>query len=155
MIELTKTTKEDLETLFVFQTNKDGIWMAAFMPEDPFDKEAYMEKWTKIVENPDIRMRTVRIENKIIGSVAHFEMFGETCVAYWIDQEYWGKGYATESLKAFIEDSVIRPLFARVAFDNYGSQKVLLKSGFKEVGRDRGFANARGMEIEEIIYKYD
>jgi hypothetical protein len=28
MLELTKTTVEDLETLFVFQTNKDGIWMA-------------------------------------------------------------------------------------------------------------------------------
>lgn len=155
MLELTKTTKEDLETLFIFQTNKEGIWMAAFMPEDPFDKEAYMKKWTAIVENPDIHMQTLRFENKIIGSVAHFDMFEATHVAYWIDQQHWGKGFATAGLKTFIEGSVTRPLYARVAYDNYGSQRVLEKCGFIAVGKDRGFANARKMEIEEIVYKLE
>lgn len=155
MIVLTKTTVEDLETLFVFQTNKKGIWMAAFTPENPDDKEFYMKKWTGIVQNPDIHMQTIRFENKIIGSVAHFELFGETNVSYWIDQPYWGKGLATESLKMFLRDAVTRPLFARVAYDNYGSQKVLEKCGFKITGTDKGFANARKMEIEEFIYKLE
>jgi RimJ/RimL family protein N-acetyltransferase len=155
MIDLTKTTKEDLESLFVFQTNEEGIWMAAFMPEDPHDKEAYMKKWTAIVENPEIRMQTIRFEDRIIGSVAHFEMMGEIHVAYWIDQPYWGRGLATGSLKAFLAGSVTRPLFARVAYDNYGSQKVLEKCGFKSIGKDKGFANARNMEIEEFIYKFE
>ena len=44
MIKLTKTTPKDLETLFVFQTNKEGIWMAAFTAKDPSDREFYMEK---------------------------------------------------------------------------------------------------------------
>src|SRR5689334_479458 len=101
MLELTKTTKEDLETLFVFQTNKDGIWMAAFMPKDPNDKAAYMEKWIKIIENPDIRMQTLRFKNQIVGSVTHFEMMGETNVSYWIDRQHWGKGFASEGLKKF------------------------------------------------------
>ncbi len=155
MISLTKTTKEDLESLFIFQTNKEGIWMAAFMPEDPFDKEAYMKKWTAIVGNPDIRMQTLRFNGQIIGSMAHFDMFGATHVAYWIDQPFWGKGFATAGLKMFIDGAVTRPLFARVAYDNYGSQKVLEKCGFKSVGKDRGFANARKMEIEEIVYKLE
>ena len=90
MLELTKTTRADLETLFVFQTNKDGIWMAAFTAEDPDDKVFYMEKWSKIVQNPDIRMQTIRFENEIIGSVAHFEIMEETNVSYWIDQSYCG-----------------------------------------------------------------
>jgi ribosomal-protein-alanine N-acetyltransferase len=155
MIELSKTTKEDLESLFLFQTNEEGIWMAAFMPEDPFDKEAYMKKWTAIVENPDIRMRTLRLNNQIIGSVAHFEMFGTTHVAYWIDRPLWGKGFATEALRTFIAGSSVRPLFARVAWDNYGSQKVLEKCGFILIEKDRGFANARKMEIEEFVYKLE
>lgn len=155
MIELTKTTQEDLETLFVFQTNKDGIWMAAFTAEDPSDKEFYMKKWTKIVENPTMRMQTIRFNNKIVGSVIHFDVMEETNISYWIDQPYWGKGLATEGLKAFIKDSIKRPLFARVAYDNYGSQKVLEKCGFKSIGQEKGFANARKMEIKEFVYKFE
>lgn len=155
MIELTKTTLEDLESLFVFQTNKDGIWMAAFTAENPSDKEFYMTKWSKIVENPNIKMQTIRVGNKIVGSIIHFDVVEETNISYWIDQPYWGKGFATEGLNLFIKDSIKRPLFARVAYDNFGSQKVLEKCGFKLIGQDKGFANARNKEIEEFIYKYE
>ena len=155
MIELTKTTQEDLETLFIFQTNIEGIWMAAFTAEDPMDKYAYINKFTKIVENLDIKMETIRYNNKIIGSVALFDFMGETNVTYWIDHEYWGKGLATEGLKAFINGGVKRPLFARVAYDNYGSQRVLEKCGFKSVRQEKGFANARNKELEEFVYKLD
>ena len=41
----------------------------------------------------------------------------------------------------------------RVATDNIGSGKVLEKNGFVLIGSDKGFANARGMEIEEFIFK--
>jgi RimJ/RimL family protein N-acetyltransferase len=152
-IILSKTTKEDLETLFVFQTNPKGIQMAAFTSEDPSDKKAYLEKWSKIVENPEIKMQTIRIENNIVGSVIHFDMMGETNVSYWIDQPFWGQGIASEALKTFVKDSTKRPLYAQVAFDNYGSQKVLEKCGFKVIATEKGFANARQQEIEEFIYK--
>ena len=79
----------------------------------------------------------------------------ETHVSYWIDQQYWGKGLATEGLKMFIEESSKRPLFARVAYDNYGSQRVLEKCGFKSIGEAKGFANARNKEIKEFIYRFE
>jgi ribosomal-protein-alanine N-acetyltransferase len=56
-------------------------------------------------------------------------------------------------LQAFLKIEKARPLFGRVAFDNYGSQKVLDKCGFVKIGTDKGFANARQTEIEEFIYK--
>lgn len=155
MIKLIKTTRDDLETLFAFQTNKDGIWMAAFTAKDPADKEFYMQKWTRFVEDPGISMQTLWLDNKIVGSFIHFDVIEETNVSYWIDQPYWGKGLATEGLKAFIEGSVKRPLFARTAYDNYGSQKVLEKCGFKLIGKGKGFANARNQEIEEFIYQFE
>ena len=155
MIELTKTTREDLETLFVFQTNQEGIQMAAFTSEDQTNKEAYITKWSKIIENPEILMQTIRLNNTIVGSVVHFDFRGETNVSYWIDQPYWGKGLATEGLKAFIQNTTKRPLYGRVAHDNYGSQKVLEKCGFKCIAKERGFANARKMEIEEFVYRFD
>ena len=155
MIELSKTTEADLETLFVFQTDKDGIWMAAFTSEDPNDKEAYMKKWTKIVENPDIRMQTIRLENKIVGSVIHFDVADETNVSYWIDRQFWGKGIATNALREFVKGSSKRPLFARCAFDNYRSQKVLENCGFNSIANEKGFSNARKKEIEEFVYRLD
>lgn len=46
-----------------------------------------------------------------------------------------------------------RPIVGRVAFDNFGSQKVLEKCGFVKIGTDKGFASVRGTEIEEFTYE--
>jgi [ribosomal protein S5]-alanine N-acetyltransferase len=42
----------------------------------------------------------------------------------------WGMGIATKALKAFLMKENTRPIFGRVAFDNFGSQKVLEKCNF-------------------------
>ena len=44
-----------------------------------------------------------------------------------------------------------RPLHARAAADNAGSIRVLEKCGFVVTGSGRGFANARGEEIDEVL----
>ncbi|MGY3201486.1 GNAT family N-acetyltransferase [Streptomyces sp. TE5632] len=44
---------------------------------------------------------------------------------------------------------------ARAAADNTGSVRVLEKCGFEVVGEDRGFANARGAEIDELVLRLD
>jgi hypothetical protein len=44
-----------------------------------------------------------------------------------------------------------RPLYARAARDNFASLRVLEKCGFWIVGYERGFACARGEEIEEVV----
>jgi RimJ/RimL family protein N-acetyltransferase len=42
-----------------------------------------------------------------------------------------------------------------VAKDNLASRRVLEKCGFTVCGEGRGYANARGMEIEEFILRQD
>ena len=59
----------------------------------------------------------------------------------------------TTALKHFLAIENTRPIIGRVAFDNFGSQRVLEKCGFEKIGNDIGFANARQAEIEEFIYK--
>ena len=39
-----------------------------------------------------------------------------------------------------------------MAKDNAGSIRVLDECGFRLVGTERGFANARGAEIEELLF---
>lgn len=154
-IMLRPTEISDLDLLFEFQTDPEGGYLAAFMPKDPTDKPAYIKKYTKLLSDPTVNNQTILLNNHIVGSIAKFEMEGDTEITYWIDRKFWGQGIATKSLMTFLEIVKERPIYGRVAFDNFGSQKVLQKGGFVKIGTDKGFANARQMEIEEFIYKLD
>ena len=55
----------------------------------------------------------------------------------------------------FLEFVTVRPLYARAAKDNIGSRRVLEKCGFVICGEDKGFAHARGAEIEEYVLRLD
>ena len=152
-IELKRTNQNDLETLFLFQLDKDANYLAAFTSKNPSDKNAYIEKWTRLLSDEKINVRTILLKNKIVGSIAKFEMEGNAEITYWIGKEFWGKGIASTALKKFLEIEKTRPLFGRIAFDNLGSQKVLENCGFSKIGIEKGFANAREKEIEEIIFE--
>lgn len=154
-ITLTKTIESDLNYFFQFQLDPEAIFMAAFTSKDPANKTAYIEKYTKFLYDPTIRNMTIKAGGRIVGSIAKFLMEGEAEITYWIDKQYWGKGIASAALKEFLKLEKSRPIFARVAFDNFGSQKVLEKCGFIKIGKDTGFANARQAEIEEFIYKLE
>lgn len=152
-IRLRRTEVTDLDTLFQFQLDKEGGYLAAFMPKDPTDKTAYLAKHTKLLSDPTVNNQTIIIDNVIVGSVAKFVMEGDSEITYWLDRKFWGQGIATKALKNFLDIETTRPIFGRVAFDNFGSQKVLEKCGFVKIGSEKGFANARQTEVEEYIYK--
>lgn len=154
-IKLRPTEVTDLDTLFQFQLDKEGRYLAAFMPKNPTDKTAYLTKYTKLLSHPTVNNQTILIDNIIVGSVAKFVMEDKAEITYWLDRKCWGQGIATKALKKFLDIETTRPIFGRVAFDNFGSQKILEKCGFLRIGSDKGFANARQTEIEEFIYKLD
>lgn len=152
-IVLRPTRIDDLETLFTFQLDEEARHMAAFTSKDTLEKTAYLAKYTKLLSDPTINNQTIMVDGVIAGSIAKFVMEGDAEITYGIDKKFWGKGITTTALKAFLEIEKTRPLYGRVAFDNYGSQKVLEKCGFVKTGKDKGFANARQAEIEEFIYR--
>lgn len=152
-VKLRQTEISDLEHLFQFQLNKEASYLAAFTSKDTADKEAYLKKYTEHLGDPTINMQTILVDGVIAGSIAKFEMHGDTEITYWIDRQFWGNGIATTALNHFLTIQLTRPIFGRTAFDNLGSQRVLQKCGFVKIGEDKGFANARQAEIEEFIYK--
>jgi len=152
-ITLTKTEKEDLHAFFQFQLDKEAIHLAAFTPKDPNDKAAYLKKYSKHIADPTINSQTIKVNGVIAGSIAKFVMENEAEITYWIDKQFWGQDIATTALHELLRMEQTRPIYGHVAFDNYGSQKVLEKCGFVKIGTDKGFANARQAEIEEYIYK--
>jgi len=153
-IQLIKTEVADLHTLFQFQLDKQANYLAAFTSIDPANKTAYLEKYSRHISDPTINNMTIWMNDVIVGSIAKYVMYGEAEITYWIDKKFWGLGIATTALSMFLKQELSRPLFGRVAFDNYGSQKVLEKCGFIRIGTDMGFANARQTEVEEFIYRH-
>lgn len=154
-IELRQVSPDDLDTFFAHQQNADAVWMAAFTPVDPTDRETFEAQWHRMLGDDSISVWTIVDGTTVVGHIATFEMFGEREITYWIDDARWGRGIATEAVSLMLSLEPVRPLHGRTAFDNVASGRVLEKNGFRPVGTDRGFANARNAEIEETIWRLD
>lgn len=154
-LHLRPSTDTDLAHFFLFQLDPEGRHLAAFTAPDTTDKNAYMAKYTQLLQDPSINNQTILVDGMIVGSIAKFIMEGEAEITYWLAKDCWGKGIATKALHKFLEVEATRPIYGRVAFDNFGSQKVLEKCGFARIGAAKGFAHARQAAIEEFIYKLE
>jgi RimJ/RimL family protein N-acetyltransferase len=151
-IELREVVDADLDVFFEHQLDSEANRMAAFTGEDPTDRNAFDAHWAKVRGNNAITLRTIVVEDAVVGHVAKFERDGEAEVTYWIGRQHWGRGIATRALRELLKLNTDRPLHGRVAKDNAASIRVLQKCGFVVTGEDRGFANARGTEVEEFIF---
>ena len=82
-----------------------------------------------------------------IGAHAHPE--GSFEIGYWFSRPYWGKGFATEALKAFVSEARrLGPLEAGHFADNPASGRVLAKGGFAYTGEVAPtFSLARGETV--------
>ena len=154
-ITLRPVRDDDLPHFFAHQQDAEAAWMAAFTAPDPADAAAFAAHWARIRADPQITNRTVEWDGRVVGHIASFVQGGETELTYWLDRACWGRGVATAALAAFLAEIPARPLFARAAADNLGSLRVLQKCGFRPVAHERGFANARGAEIEETVLRLD
>ena len=83
---LRKTVITDLEIFFLFQCDEKAIQLAAFTPKDPHNKEAYLDKYSKLLIDPTINMQTILWQQSIAGSVSKYEMEGDAEITYWIDR---------------------------------------------------------------------
>jgi RimJ/RimL family protein N-acetyltransferase len=152
-ILLREVTEDDVAIFFVQQQDSAANWMAAFTAKDPTDWAAFAAKWAKIFSDRTSMAKTIVWDGCVAGNVGSFiaPWSGQREVTYWVGRDFWGRGVATRALTAFVGELVERPLYARTAEDNLASLRVLEKCGFVVIGREKGFANARGTEIEEVV----
>lgn len=151
-VTLREVRDADLPVFYGQMNEPEGIWMAAFTAKDPSDSAYFHDHWARIRQNPTTILRTVIVgSDEIAGYASVFGPTEEREVTYWIGRQYWGRGVATAALRELLGIAPERPLHARAAADNRGSTRVLEKCGFVFTGNDRGFANARGEEVDEVI----
>jgi RimJ/RimL family protein N-acetyltransferase len=151
-VSLRDVLEADLPIFFAYELDPDAQAMAAFTSKDRDNREAFLAHWHQILVDPTSIIRTIVVDGQVAGSVLSYHDDGHPEVSYWLGKQYWGKGLATRALSEFLAHAnPTRPIYARAAKDNIGSLRVLEKCGFRIIGEGRGFANARGKEIEEFL----
>jgi RimJ/RimL family protein N-acetyltransferase len=155
VVTLRATRDGDLDALFTIEQDEAAVQMAAFTPPDPSDRAMFDAHWRRLLADPAIDARTVRADGEIVGSVARWYEGGTAEITYWIDRAHWGRHIATRAVGLFLDALRERPVRVRVAADNVASIAVLEKLGFRRIGIERSYANAREAEIEELIYRLD
>lgn len=134
-IELRETVEDDFPILFGFQADPEASAMAAF-PSRIWP--AFVEHQAKIAADPAATTRTILVDGSIVGSIGSWAAGDERDVGYWIGREYWGRGFATAALRAFLEVDMTRPMWAHAAEHNVGSRRVLEKAGFVQERQELG-----------------
>jgi RimJ/RimL family protein N-acetyltransferase len=154
-VHLRDAIESDLPVFFEQQLNPTANHMAAFTSKDPADRAAFDKQWGKMLEDEDLIIKTVLFDGQVAGHIVQYLHDGNPEIGYWFGKAFWGQGIATEALQLFLAQVEVRPLGARAAKDNAASVRVLEKCGFVVVGENKGFANARGAETEEYIFKLE
>ncbi|GAA2039185.1 GNAT family N-acetyltransferase [Agromyces tropicus] len=151
VVTLRETRAGDLDELFRIRQDEEAVTMAAFTPEDIADRAAFDARWERLHANPGARLATIRADGVVVGDAGSWSDPDDgRMITYWVDRAHWRRGIATRAMRLFL-DTEPRPVRAHAAADNAASIAVLGKLGFVEVGRDRGYANARGAEIDEVV----
>ena len=145
----------DLPIFFEHQQHQPALHMAAFVHEDPSDRAHFDAHWAKLMGSAKILKRSIEADGQLVGHIMSFEMEGDREITYWIDHNHWEKGIASEALRLFLEAETTRPLFGRAAKDNTASIRSMEKCGFQLIAHERGFANARGEEIDEVVMRLE
>jgi RimJ/RimL family protein N-acetyltransferase len=77
-------------------------------------------------------------------------------IGYWLGEEYWGLGIATEAVLAVVDYGFqtfdIHRIFAGVFERNSASMRVLEKAGFKQEARLIKAITKEGQTMDEFIY---
>ncbi|HLW35662.1 MAG TPA: GNAT family N-acetyltransferase [Chthoniobacterales bacterium] len=154
-ITIRNVEPSDISIFFEQQLDPEANRMAAFVRKDRQQRAVFDAHWNKILNSSQNITKTIVAGEQVAGHIACFPDGTNMEVTYWLGREFWGKGLATKALNRMLDLVVDRPIFARTAIDNIGSIRVLQKCGFKIVGKDKGFAEGRGKEIEEYILRLD
>jgi RimJ/RimL family protein N-acetyltransferase len=153
--ELREVRDEDLAVLFEQWADPVAAHMAAFTAPDHMDWDAFERRWSRLRADETVITRVIVVDGEVAGTIGSWGGPADREVTYWIGRFYWGKGIATDALNAFLTVDPSRPFNARVAFDNVASRRVLEKCGFRVVATERGFAQARSGEIEELVLRLE
>jgi len=103
---------------------------------------------------------TIEVDEEAIGGIG-FTVQPDVAhrsaeIGYWLGEKFWGRGIATEALKAVTEYAFANydlcRLYAHVFDWNPASARVLEKAGYRFEGRLKKSVTKNGQTIDQLIY---
>ena len=116
------------------------------------------DEWLKIVDNEEFNLN-IFLNDDLIGGIGLTPAEGDFYeLGYWLGIEYWGQGYATESVMELLNyaksNTSCEKFKANVFKENVASAKVLEKNGFKRVEDREVFSISRQENVLSVNYEY-
>jgi RimJ/RimL family protein N-acetyltransferase len=119
------------------------------------------EIWVNIANNnPYEPALAIAVDGEAVGGIGL--IFGQDIdrrsaeIGYWLGEEYWGRGLATEAVQALTEYAFahfdLARIWACVFAWNPGSMRVLEKAGYVREGTLRKAATKEGQTIDVVMY---
>jgi RimJ/RimL family protein N-acetyltransferase len=96
----------------------------------------------------------VTLAGRVIGVVGLDAIPGRNRLGYWFARRHWGRGYATEAVRAVLAYAFgvlgARVVRAGVFVDNPASLHVLAKLGFRRIGLRTSLSLARNERVDHV-----
>lgn len=81
---------------------------------------------------------------------------GAVEIGYWLGKAWWGQGFATEAARGLMDYAFAQPGVRRITcghfVDNPASKRVIEKLGFRPVGSEPHWCEARHANVEALRY---
>jgi RimJ/RimL family protein N-acetyltransferase len=138
----------DIEIFYRQQDDPVASELAAFPIRD---RKAHDAHWARILADPTVTVRAIVDDGQVVGNIGSFIVEGERNIGYWLGREHWGRGHATDAVRALVDEVAERPLYAHVAEHNAASLRVLTKCGFEVIGTHQD----PGDPIKELVLRLD
>lgn len=97
-------------------------------------------------------------QGELVGAAGlHFEPAHKRAeLGYWIARAHWGRGIATEAVRALVEHAfdalALERVFAHHFLWNPASGRVLAKAGLRREGLLRGHVQKDGHAVDNVLY---
>jgi RimJ/RimL family protein N-acetyltransferase len=150
--------KNDIESLVLYLNNKNVTkYLTSRIPQPYSIDDA---KWWVITGSKEGITKAVEVNGKFVGSIGatagEFESNRSAEIGYWLEENSWGKGIASEAVikmteYVFANTNIVR-LYAPVFSPNKASMRVLEKCGYQLEGVLRKAIFKNGIFLDEHLY---
>ena len=155
-------SEDDVLGLAAIANTRDISWNTSYRFSYPFEEAEALKliRFTMQGAGLDKWQFAVECEGKLVGGCGALrgtDVQAHTAeVGYWLGTDFWGKGFATEMVKALVsymaEHTDIEQLTATCYGWNPASMKVLDKVGFVREGLRKGVVRKWGKTTDLAIY---
>ena len=126
----------------------------------PYEREHARAFLTFATQQPEPTVWAIEVDGEAVGGIG-LELHGDierasAEIGYWLGEPFWGRGIATEALRAVSAEAFrrheIMRLFAVPFADNAASIRVLEKAGFVREGHMRQSAIKNGVIRDQLLF---